>query len=283
MNLPVLLTLSNVDLAILVYASPGQDESLQSLAQPTAFPGAELRRENASFDQVIRADRSADDSRLLLAWLRNTMEVFQSAASSPDFLAKAAEAVSEIVGLDHAAVLSWRDGQWHVDAACHAGAGESRSGMGPESFACSNACAQQKRTFWKTPLGESQHPRPGQPDEPGGLCRLADSQSRRGSHRHVVRRTASQRIVPVRGADHRTGGHAGGSAVLQRGGRARLACSRNRSRWKHAFCSNSSSRPSCLASSKRIPHCCREETPTSRCCSATSAGSVAFRNAWEPP
>ena len=38
-NLPVLLTLSNVDLAILVYSSPGQDESLQSLAQPTVFPG----------------------------------------------------------------------------------------------------------------------------------------------------------------------------------------------------------------------------------------------------
>ena len=41
-NLPTLLTLSNVDLAILVYASPGQDESLQSLAQPTVFPGVEL-------------------------------------------------------------------------------------------------------------------------------------------------------------------------------------------------------------------------------------------------
>jgi adenylate cyclase len=151
-NLPVLLTLSNVDLAILVYASPGQDENLQSLAQPTVFPGADLPRENASFEQVIRADRSADDSRLLLAWLRNTMDVFQSAASSPDFLAKAAAAVSKIVGLDHAAVLSWRDDRWHVDAACHAGTSEPRSEWAP-SRSLLERVREQKRTFWKTPQG----------------------------------------------------------------------------------------------------------------------------------
>ena len=63
------------------------------------------------------------------------MDVFQSAASSPDFLAKAAEAVAEIVGLDHAAVLSWRGGRWHIDAACHAGDGALPRRMGPQPLA----------------------------------------------------------------------------------------------------------------------------------------------------
>ncbi|MHB8971510.1 MAG: adenylate/guanylate cyclase domain-containing protein [Pirellulaceae bacterium] len=154
LKLPVFLTLSNVDLTIRVYASPDQDDVLRSLADPTAMPGAGLPRENASFDEVIRADRAAGDSRLLVVWLRNTMAVFQSAASSPDFLTKAAEAVSEIVGLDHAAVLTWRDGRWDVDASRHKDSSVSHAEWAP-SRSLLERVRQQKRTFWKTPLGEA--------------------------------------------------------------------------------------------------------------------------------
>jgi adenylate cyclase len=158
-NLPVLLTLNNVDLAILIYSSPAADEDLHSLAQPTVFPGAVRQPNEAMLSQVIRADRPADDSRLLLAWLRNTMDVFQSAASSPDFLAKAAQAVAQIVGLDHTAVLGWRDGQWQVDAACHAPTAATHTGGGSQAeWAPSRSLLERvrehKRTFWKTPAGD---------------------------------------------------------------------------------------------------------------------------------
>ena len=183
----------------------------------------------------MRADRAADDSRLLLAWLRNTMDVFQSAASSPDFLAKAAEAVADIVGLDHAAVLGWRGGQWHMDAVCHA-ARAGHLGEWTPSRSLLERVREQKRTFWKTPSGEDASVR----DQASLMSLEAYVASpilnpAGRSHWHVVRRTTSQRIIHVRDADHRIGGHAGRSAVLQRGGRTWHACSRNRSRWRHAI------------------------------------------------
>ena len=154
LNLPVFLTLGNVDLAILVYASPDRDDGLQSLAQPTALPGAENRREPASLDEVIRMEQAVGDSRLLIAWLKNTMEVFQSAASSPDFLPKAARAAMDIVGLDHVAILSWRDRQWHIDSSCHKLESEATDDWAP-SRSLLERVRQQKRTFWKTPHGEA--------------------------------------------------------------------------------------------------------------------------------
>lgn len=154
-NLPVLLTVGSGDLAIVIYASPGQDEGLHSLAQPTVFPGIQPHgAEAASFRQVVRASGGMDDSCALLAWLRDTMGVFQSAASSPDFLTQAAEAVLHSVGLDHAAVLSWRDGRWLVDAVCHAAPDDTIDEWTP-SRSLLERVRQHKRTFWKTPAGET--------------------------------------------------------------------------------------------------------------------------------
>ncbi len=152
-DLPVFLTLSNADLAILVYRSPDQKDGLQSLALPTAIPGTEHEKELASLEQVFRSERDSSDSRLLISWLRNAMEVFQSAASSPDFLPKAAQAVIDIVGLNHAAVLSWDGGQWQIDASCKDTGKEAPTWMPSQSLL--ERVRLQKRTFWKTPFGET--------------------------------------------------------------------------------------------------------------------------------
>lgn len=151
-DLPVFLTLGNAELAILVYPSPDQSDGLQSLAAPTALPGVEQPKELATLEQVIRAEREAGDSRLILSWLRNTMEVFQSAASSPDFLNKTARAVLEIVGLNHAAVLSCREGQWKIDARVHDGVDVAEDWMPSHSLL--DRVRKQKRTFWKSPFSE---------------------------------------------------------------------------------------------------------------------------------
>ena len=108
----------------------------------------------ASLDQVFRADRREEDSRLVISWLRNTMEVFQSAASSADFLSKAARAVIDIVGLQRAAVLRWQEGAWQVDAECREATDQSAGEWTP-SRSLLERVRNQKRTFWKTPFSDA--------------------------------------------------------------------------------------------------------------------------------
>jgi len=151
LKLPVFLTLANVDRAIFLYPTPDEDEGLQSLAQPTALPGRDYPAELQSLDDVLKSESAPGKS--LIFWLRNTMEVFQSAATSPDFLAKAAKAVIDIVGLDHAAVLGWQDGQWQMKAVCH-GEGVAPSEFWEPSRSLLERVRKARRTFWKVPQNE---------------------------------------------------------------------------------------------------------------------------------
>jgi adenylate cyclase len=151
--LPAFLTLGSADLAVLVYPSPEPCDGLQSLAAPTAIPGGQQPQEMATLEQVLRAEREQGESRLLLTWLRNTMEVFQSAATSSDFLSKAARAVIDIVGLDHAAVLGWDGRKWAIDARAHDTA-EVLDSWSPSQSLLERVRAQ-KRTFWKSPFGDA--------------------------------------------------------------------------------------------------------------------------------
>ena len=52
----------------------------------------------------------------MLSWLQASMGVFQAAASSSDFFAKAAQAVVDIVGLDSGTVLLWQNDKWESQA-----------------------------------------------------------------------------------------------------------------------------------------------------------------------
>jgi adenylate cyclase len=152
-DIPVFLTLGNAGLAVLIQPATDQDQGLQSLSQPTAVPGRQATGEMASLEQVFRSKWAAGDSGLLLSWLKNTMEVFQSAASSPDFLAKAAQAVIDTVELNQAAVLRWRDGRWEIEAEARDDQKTSVSWRPSRSLL--DQVRDHKRTFWKSPFGEA--------------------------------------------------------------------------------------------------------------------------------
>lgn len=150
---PVTLTLGNADLTVVISVSLGQDEGLQSLAHPAAIPGVESVQGLASLERVLRVEQAEGMSRRVLGWLRNTMQVFESAASSPEFLDKAARAVLEVSGFDHAGVLFCRNGRWQIAAAVHLDV-SSAIGWTP-SQSLLERVRRHKRTFWKTPYPEA--------------------------------------------------------------------------------------------------------------------------------
>lgn len=90
-----------------------QDQRLASLGRPTLPPG-QLVAEPERFRDVLVGSGLRAEHDKLIDWLRATMEVFQSAASAPDFLARAVKAVVSIVDLDVGAILEPDGGDWKV-------------------------------------------------------------------------------------------------------------------------------------------------------------------------
>src|SRR5207248_122322 len=89
----------------------------------------------------------------LLGWLRATMGVLQSAASSSDFFQKAAQAVVDIVGCDSGRVLLLEGGRWRVAEARAAGDLDTLA-SGPDwqpSHSVLERVREEKRTFWQGP------------------------------------------------------------------------------------------------------------------------------------
>src|SRR5205085_12438637 len=84
----------------------------------------------------------------VVGWLQATMEVLQSAVSSSDFFEKAAQAVIEIVGLDHGYVLLYNRGEWKTAASCSSPQC-GRSGELLPSRTMLDRALQEKRTFWQ--------------------------------------------------------------------------------------------------------------------------------------
>lgn len=98
-------------------AAPVEELNLQSLREPTLAPGqSSLAIDTSGFSSLVNELRGGEAGRVrktdLLAWLQTSMDVFQSAATSADFLPKAAHAAGQLVGLDTAAVLLRRDANW---------------------------------------------------------------------------------------------------------------------------------------------------------------------------
>ncbi|MEY4177864.1 MAG: Adenylate cyclase 2 [Planctomycetota bacterium] len=85
------------------------DDNLRSLMEPTLAPGSGTMLGSGRIPKVSVANLEAIDSKTnpgaVLAWIQATMEVFQSAAGSEDFLKKAVMAAAEMVNLDTVAVV----------------------------------------------------------------------------------------------------------------------------------------------------------------------------------
>ncbi len=86
----------------------------------------------------------------VLHWLRSAMEVLQSAASSADFLARAARAVVDLVCLDSGVALLRQGDGWWVEA-CHRGPHARSAPERAASHHILERVCREKRTFWETP------------------------------------------------------------------------------------------------------------------------------------
>ena len=94
-----------------------EEFNVQSLAQPALAPG---RHPDSTVRPILQAlvgssakglgsRQSADD---VLCWLQGAMDVLQSAASSPDYLLRAATAAVRLIDLDVVCVLQRQKGEW---------------------------------------------------------------------------------------------------------------------------------------------------------------------------
>lgn len=108
------------DKALRVDGDVTEELNLQSLNEPTLAPGrmASAQGENslrslmASVQSGGAAKASPGD---FLSWLQASMDLFQSAATSEDFLSKATESAVDLIDLDVAVVMhpekdGWREG-----------------------------------------------------------------------------------------------------------------------------------------------------------------------------
>ncbi|MCE9526714.1 MAG: adenylate/guanylate cyclase domain-containing protein [Planctomycetales bacterium] len=97
-----------------------EEFNMQTLAQPALAPGRSsiaaaqpMLQSLVGSSKGLTSKQSADD---VLCWLQGAMDVLQSAASSPDYLHRAAASAVRLIDLDVACVLQRRAGEWHEAA-----------------------------------------------------------------------------------------------------------------------------------------------------------------------
>jgi adenylate cyclase len=123
--------------------APAEPAGLHSLDQPTVAPSrlADLSGRLRSLPAL-----AAPQLDELVGWLQTTMGVLQAAIGAADFLHKAAEALVQIVGLDHGRVLLL-DGDGWTTAAAH-GAGPEDTRQRPPSRHVLAQVRENRKTFW---------------------------------------------------------------------------------------------------------------------------------------
>jgi adenylate cyclase len=141
-SMPFSLTIGGKTIRVAPAPEEGQ---LQSLPDATLVPGQVSGAYR--FDPRALASGCHFDRQMVLGWLRATLDLLQSAASSSDFFAKAAHLAVDLVGLDATQVLVLEQGEWK-SVACH-----TAPGQGDGEFTCSQRVLAQvrekKRTFWQ--------------------------------------------------------------------------------------------------------------------------------------
>jgi adenylate cyclase len=132
---------------IAVAPSDSVDEhGVQGLEGHTVAPGSlsDLSKQLRPLPSVPLANLDE-----ILGWLQTTMGVLQSAVGSADFLAKAAEALVQIVGLHSGRVLLLEGDVWQIEAFCGTVA-EPGSAWQPSKHVLERV-RQEKRTLWQRP------------------------------------------------------------------------------------------------------------------------------------
>jgi len=111
--LPMLFYLG--ERAVRVESDVDEELPLDVLAHPTMLPGQSLDPESTRIG-LVDVDEENLDSKRLLHWLRVTANVFQTVASSPNFMEEAVRAACAMIRLDFTAALLVNDDHWEVVA-----------------------------------------------------------------------------------------------------------------------------------------------------------------------
>ncbi len=148
LELPIACEIGNR--VVRVYMVPREELQFRTLNAATHAPG---RSESplSSKHRMVTSLFDKEEESFLFDWLQASMDVFQSAANSVDFLSKAARAAVELVGLNSATVLLYSKGQWNVAAR------EVREGdVVRENWTASQTMLsrvlEQRRTFFNVPV-----------------------------------------------------------------------------------------------------------------------------------
>jgi adenylate cyclase len=140
-----------------IYSAPRESLNLQSLQSAAFAPGLSTRSPaqlRSLMPALVDGGSAKASEQFLVDWLEASMDVFQSAAASIEFLPKAARAALELVNLDIAAVLLYQNGNWSLTAK------ESRAGeCEQEQWAASQTMLRRvleaRRTFFHVPSQDS--------------------------------------------------------------------------------------------------------------------------------
>lgn len=145
--LPIVLTLGrrttiHIDSADMVSAE------LQHLPDAVTPPG--IRSDPSSHFATLAAPTGSIEPEALIRWLNAMMGVLQSAASSSNFFAQAAQAMVDHVGLNTGRVLLLEGGTWKTAALASAPRITLEPNWQPSQKVL-HRLVSEKRTFWQVP------------------------------------------------------------------------------------------------------------------------------------
>lgn len=151
--LPTLLTISDRVVQIEPNESPQQSEAMESFVHRTVAPGSRSPSDSSSaLVTALQVRRSEDDTQYLLRGLHATVGLFQVASNSAEFLAMAAQAMIDVVGLETAAAVMWDGNDWRTEAICtRAGAPSPDEAEWVPSRNILQRVKDEGKTFWKVP------------------------------------------------------------------------------------------------------------------------------------
>ena len=155
LELPIACEIGNK--IVRIYTAPREPLNLQTLQAATFAPGISTRSPahlRSLMPALADGEAAKVSEQFLVDWLEASMEVFQSAAASVEFLPKAAKAAAELVNLDVAAVLLYQAGQWSLTAK-QVRAVESDQENWVPSQTMLNKVLGARRTFFHVPTQDS--------------------------------------------------------------------------------------------------------------------------------
>jgi adenylate cyclase len=144
--MPLLLGVGRKLLRIERDEEPSSQPGAGTLSEPTRPPG-----QGPLTTSRFPTGVGSGEGREVLRWLRDTMSVFLSAATSAEFFDRAAQAIVEAVGLDCGQVLILDDGEWQRRA-CWCGPALPAEAARPPSRTILDRVYLEKRVFWQAPL-----------------------------------------------------------------------------------------------------------------------------------